>query len=156
MVDQILGDKADPFLGADDRLKLRPLGLQPLLVFDFFAFGGFLEFLVKLRLFGLVEFQLRQAALVVDRNRRAVLHGPLNVIDADIVAEHGAGVLVRQFDRRTVKPMNDAFGNASRMCRAKPSMKSYWLRWASSAITTMFRRSDSNGCWSSPSVGKNF
>ncbi len=23
--------------------------------------------------------------------------------------------------------MNAAFGNASRMCRAKPSMKSYWL-----------------------------
>jgi hypothetical protein len=27
-----------------------------------------------------------------------------------------------------VKPMNDALGSASRMWRAKPSMKSYWLR----------------------------
>ena len=44
-----------------------------------------------------------------------------------------------------VKPMNEAFGSASRMCRAKPSMKSYWLRWASSAMTTMFRRSESSG-----------
>jgi len=35
-------------------------------------------------------------------------------------------------------------------------MKSYWLRCASSAITTMFRRLDSSG-WRSPfSSGKNF
>jgi hypothetical protein len=33
-----------------------------------------------------------------------------------------------------VKPMNEACGSASRMCRAKPSMKSYWLLCASSAI----------------------
>ena len=33
----------------------------------------------------------------------------------------------------------NALGNASRMCLAKPSMKSYWLRCASSA---MLRRSD--------------
>jgi hypothetical protein len=30
-----------------------------------------------------------------------------------------------------------ACGRASRMWRPKPSMKSYWLRWASSARTTM-------------------
>ena len=42
------------------------------------------------------------------------------------------------------------------MCRAKPSMKSYWLRWASSAITTMLRRSDSIGYLSPFSSGKNF
>ena len=42
------------------------------------------------------------------------------------------------------------------MCRAKPSMKSYWLRCASSAITTMLRRSERTG-WRSPrSSGKNF
>src|SRR3989304_4524675 len=41
-----------------------------------------------------------------------------------------------------VKPMNEAFGRASRMCRAKPSMKSYWLLCASSAMTTMLRRSE--------------
>ena len=52
--------------------------------------------------------------------------------------------------------MNDAFGRASRMCRAKPSMKSYWLRWASSAITTMLRRSESSGYRSPFSSGKNF
>ena len=52
--------------------------------------------------------------------------------------------------------MNEAFGSASRMCRAKPSMKSYWLRCASSAITTMLRRSESTGCRSPFSSGKNF
>ena len=41
--------------------------------------------------------------------------------------------------------MNEAFGSASRRCRAKPSMKSYWLRCASSAMTTMLRRSESIG-----------
>ena len=52
--------------------------------------------------------------------------------------------------------MNEAFGSASRMCRAKPSMKSYWLRCASSAMTTMLRRSESTGCRSPFSSGKNF
>jgi len=38
----------------------------------------------------------------------------------------------------------------------KPSMKSYWLRWASSAITTMLRPLGEHG-WRSPlSSGKNF
>ena len=35
-------------------------------------------------------------------------------------------------------------------------MKSYWLRCASSAITTMFRRRDNSGCRSPFSSGKNF
>lgn len=33
--------------------------------------------------------------------------------------------------------MNDAFGNESRRLRASPSIKSYWLRCASSAMTMM-------------------
>ena len=44
-----------------------------------------------------------------------------------------------------VKPMNAALGRASRRLRARPSIRSYWVRCASSAITTMLRRSDSNG-----------
>ena len=35
-------------------------------------------------------------------------------------------------------------------------MKSYWLRCASSAITTMLRRLESSGCRSPFSSGKNF
>src|SRR2546428_34774 len=42
------------------------------------------------------------------------------------------------------------------MWRAKPSTKSYWLRCASSAITTMLRRSERTGCRSPFSSGKNF
>jgi len=41
--------------------------------------------------------------------------------------------------------MNDACGSESRRLRASPSIKSYWLRCASSAITTMFRRSGRSG-----------
>ena len=52
-----------------------------------------------------------------------------------------------------MKPTNEALGSASRMCRAKPSMKSYWLRWASSAMTTMLCRSDNEGCVSPRSSG---
>ncbi len=55
-----------------------------------------------------------------------------------------------------VKPTKEALGSASRMWRAKPSMKSYWLRCASSAMTTMLVRSDSTGCLSPFSSGKNF
>jgi hypothetical protein len=40
-----------------------------------------------------------------------------------------------------VKSMYDAFGSASRMCLAKPSMKSYWLRCASSAMAQPSTRS---------------
>ena len=46
-----------------------------------------------------VECQLGQPALVVDRHRGPVLHRPLDVVDADVVAEHGPRVLVGQFDR---------------------------------------------------------
>ena len=42
------------------------------------------------------------------------------------------------------------------VCFAKPSMKSYWLRWASSAMTTMLRRSESSGNRSPFSSGTNF
>src|SRR5450759_1793029 len=53
-----------------------------------------------------------------------------------------------------VKPTKLACGRASRMWRAKPSMKSYWLPWTSSAMTTMLRRSERTG-WRSPfSSGK--
>jgi hypothetical protein len=55
-----------------------------------------------------------------------------------------------------VKPTKLACGRAWRMWRAKPSMKSYWLRWASSAMTTMLRRSESTALRSPDSAGMNF
>jgi len=35
---------------------------------------------------------------------------------------------IGQQEMPLLQPMKDALGRASRMCRAKPSMKSYWLR----------------------------
>ena len=47
-----------------------------------------------------IQLQLRQAALVVDRHGGVILHGPLDVVDADVVAEDRARVLVGQLDGR--------------------------------------------------------
>src|SRR6185437_10828279 len=44
------------------------------------------------------ERQLCKPALVVYRNGRLVLNGPLDVVHADVVAEHRPGVLVGQLD----------------------------------------------------------
>jgi hypothetical protein len=77
----------------------------------------------------------------------------LNVVDADVVAEDGP-VLASSFSMGVpVKPMNDALGRASRRFRAKPSIMSYWLRCASSAMTTILRRSDSIVGPAPPSLG---
>ena len=100
MLDDVPGDELQALLGADDGLELRPLGLELLLAIDLLAFGGFLEVRVDLRPLGLVERELREAALVVDRHRGAVFHRPLDVVDADVVAEDRARVRVRQLDRR--------------------------------------------------------
>ena len=135
-----------PLLGADQGFELRPFALELLLALDLLALGRLLEIGVELRLLGLVERQLGQPALVVDRHGGAVLHRALDVVDADVVAEDRPRVGVGSNSIGVpVKPMNEACGKASRMWRAKPSMKSYWLRCASSAITTMFRRSESSG-----------
>ena len=55
---------------------------------------------VDLRLLVLVEFDARQPALVVDRHRRAVLDRAADVVDVDVVAEHGGRVHVVLLDRR--------------------------------------------------------
>ena len=95
-----LRDQLQPLLRADHRLELRPLGLELLLALDLLALGRLLELRVDLRPLGLVERELGQPALVVDRHRGAVLHGALDVVDADVVAEHRARVGVLQLDRR--------------------------------------------------------
>ena len=97
----IAGDERDALLGADDRFELRPLRLQLLAADGLLAFGHFLEAGVDLRPLGLVESQLGKAALVVDRHGRLVVDRPLNVVDADVVAEHGAGAGVGQLDGRS-------------------------------------------------------
>ena len=55
-----------------------------------------------------------------------------------------------------VNPINEALGSASWRFRANPSMKSYWLRCASSAMTTMFCRGDNSGYSTPFSSGRNF
>ncbi|EXI72988.1 MAG: hypothetical protein AW07_02920 [Candidatus Accumulibacter sp. SK-11] len=100
MFDDVSGQQLQPPLGADHGLELRPLGLEPFLALDLLAFGRLLEARVDLRPLGLVERQPGQTALVVDRHRGAVLHGALDVVDADVVAEHRARVGVGQLDRR--------------------------------------------------------
>ena len=94
----VLGHKLQALVGADDGLELRPLGLEPLLAVDLLALGGLLEVGVDVWAFPFVERQPGEAALVVDRHGGAVLHGALDVVDADVVAKDGAGAGVRQFD----------------------------------------------------------
>jgi hypothetical protein len=45
---------------------------------------------------GLVHVQPRQTAFVEDGDRRAIIHGILDVIDADVIAKDGARVPVLQ------------------------------------------------------------
>ena len=70
------------------------LRLELLLALDLLALGHLLELGVDVRALVLVEVELGEAALVVDRDGGAVLDGPLDVVDADVVAEDGARVLV--------------------------------------------------------------
>ena len=75
--------------------------LQLFLAIDLLALRHLLELRVDLGLLGGLQLQLRQAALVVDRHRRAVEHRALDVVDADVVAEDRARVGVGLLDRRT-------------------------------------------------------
>ena len=100
MLHQVGGDQSNPFLRANQCLELRPPGLEPLLVVDLLALGRFFEFLVQFGPLGIVQFQFGQPAFIVDRHRGAVLHRPLDIVDADVVAKDGARVLVCQLDRR--------------------------------------------------------
>ena len=97
---QVAGDELDAVLGADHRFELRPPALELLLALDLLAFGRLLELGVDLRPLRFLQLQLREPALVVDGHRGAVDDGALDVVDADVVAEHGARVGVGLLDRR--------------------------------------------------------
>ena len=101
MRDDVSGHQPDALLGSDHRFELRPSGLELLLAVDLLAFGRLLEAGVDPGPLALVERELGESALVVDRYRRLVLDGALDVVDADVVAEHGPGVGVLELDRRT-------------------------------------------------------
>jgi hypothetical protein len=74
VLDQIAGNELDPMPGADDRFELGPLCLELLLTLDLFSLGRLLEVWVDMRPLGLAQGELRQSALLVDRDRRAVDH----------------------------------------------------------------------------------
>ena len=99
--DDVLNDLPDALLGADHRLQLRPLGLELLLSLDLLALGGLLKIRIDAGPLVLVQRQPGQTALVIDRHRGAVLNRALDVVDADVVAEHGARVGVLLFDGRS-------------------------------------------------------
>ena len=103
VVNDVLGDLTDTLLGSDDGLQLGPLRLELLRAVDFLALGGFLEVGIDVWLLVLVEGQLGESALVVDGHRRLVLHRAPDVVDADVVAEYGAGVGVLELDGRPGK-----------------------------------------------------
>jgi hypothetical protein len=65
----VLRDDLQAPLGADDGFELSPLGLELLLALDLLAVSRFLEVRVDLWALGFIEGELRQAALVVDRDR---------------------------------------------------------------------------------------
>ena len=92
MVNDVLGDLPDPVRSADNRLQLCPFGLQTLLALNFLAFRSLLKVRVNVRLFASVQDQLGQPALVVNRNGGFIFNGSLDVVDADVVPENGAGV----------------------------------------------------------------
>ena len=103
MFHKVAGNDLDAVLRTDDGFELRPLALELLLAFDLFALGDLFELRVDLRPLGLLQFQLGEPALVVDRHGRAVRDRPLNVVDTDVVAKDGARVGVGLLDGRAGK-----------------------------------------------------
>ena len=98
VLDDVGGHQPEPPLGADHGLELGPAGLEPLGPLGLLALGDLLELVVDGGPGRLVDPQLGQAALVVDGHGGPVGHGGLDVVDADVVAEHGPGVGVLQLD----------------------------------------------------------
>jgi hypothetical protein len=81
---------------------------------------------------------------VIDRHRRLVGHGALDVVDADVIAEDHARIAVRLLDRCAGEADERHVGSESGRFRASPSSKSYWVRCASSAMTRTLRRFDNS------------
>ena len=101
VVYDILGYLVDSLPRADHRFQLRPLRLELLPALHLLALGSLLELGVDVRLFVLVQGQLRKAALVIDGHRGPVLNRALDVVDTDVVAEHGPRVGVPKLYRCT-------------------------------------------------------
>ena len=119
MLDDVAGDEREPVRSPNNRFELGPLRLELFLAFDLLAFGHLLELGVNLRALLLVEVELRQPALVVDGNGRLVLDRALDVVDADVVAEDGAGVRVLKLDGGSGEADEGCFGEGIAHVRGK-------------------------------------
>ena len=102
MLHDILRHLFDSRISADELFQCRPLGLLRFAERRvFFVLEYFLDFVIEFVDFYSVDIQFRQSAFVVDRNSRAVFDCVLNVVNADVIAEHGTCVLVVTLHRRT-------------------------------------------------------
>ena len=95
---KVAGNELDPILRPDHGFELRPAALELLFALDLFAFGCFLKLGVDVRPLGLFQFQLGEPAFVVDGYGGAISYRPLDVVNADVVAEHRACVGVGLLD----------------------------------------------------------
>ena len=98
---EVVGDHGEAFLGPDDGFNVRPFALELLLLVLGLVFGQLGDLVVEVRLLVLIQFDTGDAALVVDRNRRAVLDAPVDVVNIDVLAEHGGRVHIFLLDRRS-------------------------------------------------------
>ncbi len=93
------GHQLQPALGAQPGLELCPLGLELFLALDFLAFRHLLELLINPGFELVRQVQLREPRFVIDGHGRPILHGPMGIVDRDVVAEHRASVAVLKLRR---------------------------------------------------------
>ena len=90
----------DALVGADQCFDRRPFRLEFFRLGQTIVFEHLLDFGVDLWLFVFVQNDARDAAFVIDRHRRPILHRAGNVVNVDIVAEDRRRVAVVAFDGR--------------------------------------------------------
>ena len=102
VVDEVLRDAVEAFRRGDDLVVAFQLRFEPRrnirvqIALDFLEFFG--NPLIEVRR---VDLQLLPARVVVERHRRAIVHGPLEVVGRNVVAEHAARQLVAFEERRS-------------------------------------------------------
>ena len=161
----VFSNELQPLLAPDQRLDSRPL-----------AFKGFLlnrphPQILHPRLrpdadVHFIKLNAGKAAFIIEGDGRAVFHGTADIVDVDVIAKNTRRIHIVSLDRRSGKP--DKGGSGQRIAKifGKPkeispvsfftlAFKPYWLRCASSAMTTTLRRDVSLGYWS-PFSGENF
>ena len=97
---QVGGHERDALGITHQRFEGSPLCFQLFLGGLLLAFGDLLKLLIEPGQLSGIEGEFGDAALVVDRHGGLIGHGALNVVDGDVLTEHGPGVGVDLFDRR--------------------------------------------------------